>query len=77
MFAEIYSPPSVAGRAEQWGLRGGRSLDLTTKDKDGKTWDFSKPEMRRRAMEKIEKDNPLLIIDSPMCKDWNRLMNLN
>ena len=34
--AEIYSPPRVTKRAEQWGLKGGWSLDLTTKDSDGK-----------------------------------------
>ena len=64
--SEIYSPPGVAVRAKEIGLRPGWSLDLTTKDKDGKAWDFSKPEMRNRAIDKIGKDKPLVIIGSPM-----------
>jgi hypothetical protein len=32
--SEIYSPPRVSKRADQWGLTGGWSLDLTTKDSD-------------------------------------------
>ena len=75
--AEIYSPPRIAKRAEAWGLRGGWSLDLTEKDHDGKAWDLSKKEMRRRAVQKINKDKPLLIIGSPMCTDWSSMMNLN
>ena len=75
--AEIYSPPRVAARAKLWGLKGGWSLDLTTKDRDGKRWDFSKREMRRRAIEKIKADKPLLIIGSPMCTDWSTMMFMN
>ena len=75
--AEIYSPPRVTKRAEQWGLRGGWSLDLTTRDSDGKKWGFSKPMMQRRAIEKINKDRPLLTIGSPMCIDWSSMMNFN
>ena len=75
--AEIYSPPKVTQRAKQWGLTPGWSLDLTTKDKDGKAWDFSMKEMRARAINKIKRDRPLLIIGSPMCTDWSSMMNLN
>ena len=39
--AEIYSPPRISKRASEVGLKGGWSLDLTTKDSDGKAWDFS------------------------------------
>ena len=67
--AEIYSPPRVAARAQAFGLRPGWSLDLTTQDNDGKPWDFSRREMRERAIRKIKKDRPLLIIGSPMCTD--------
>ena len=75
--AEIYSPPRVAIRAKEMGLRAGWGLDLTTKDKDGKYWDFSKIEMRQRAIAKIKKDKPLLIVGSPMCTDWSPMMNFN
>ena len=73
--SELYGPPRVAARAKELGLRAGWSLDLTTKDKDGNYWDFSKNEMRQRATAKIKKDKPLLIIGSPICTDWGPMMN--
>ena len=75
--AEIYSPPRVAKRAEELGLKAGWSLDLINHDSDGRAWDFSKPDMRARAINKIRKDKPLLIVGSPMCKDWSPMMNFN
>ena len=64
--AEIYSPPRVTKRAEQWGLNGGQGLDPTTKDHDGKPWEFSSSATRKRAADKLNKDKPLLIVGSPM-----------
>ena len=75
--AEIYSPPRVAVKAREMGLRAGWSLDLTTKDEQGNKWDLSKDKMRKKAMDKIRKDKPLLVIGSPMCTDWSSLMSLN
>ena len=75
--AEIYSPPRIAVKAKEMGLKGGWSLDLTNTDVDGKRWDFSKPEMRKRAIDKINKDKPLVIIGSPACTDWSTMMNIN
>lgn len=74
---EIYSPPRVTKSAKRWGLEGGWSPDFTTKDSDGKTWDFSKSKMRKRAIEKINKDKPLLTVGSPMGTDWSTMANLN
>ena len=67
--AEIYSPPRVCERAKAHGLRSGTSFDITTRDKDGRPWDFSKIDMRERAVKRINKEKPLLIVDSPMCTD--------
>ena len=39
--SEIYSPPRVAARAKEHGLRAGTSFDITTRDTDGRPWDFS------------------------------------
>ena len=75
--SEIYSPPRVAQRAEVWGLKKGWGLDLTTTDVDGKAWDFSRKEMRDRAINKIKRDKPLLIVGSPTCTDWSTIMQLN
>ena len=55
--AEIHSPPRIAERARKWGLRGGWSMELITTDGDGKKWDFSKKELRERAIRRIKKDN--------------------
>ncbi len=75
--AEIYSPPRVTKTAGQRGLKGGWILDLTTKDDDGKPWDFSPSTVRKRAVIKINKDKPLLSVGSPMCTDWGAMMNIN
>eukprot|EP00973_Karenia_brevis_P080971 11232062-Karenia_brevis.AAC.1 len=75
--AEIYSPPRVVKHASEFGLEGGWSLDLTTCDTDGEPWDFSRKEMRNRAIRKILEDKPILIIGSPMCTDFSLLMNWN
>ncbi len=56
--AEIYSPPRVVKRAQEIGLKPGWGLDLTTKDTDGRPWDFSKKEAKERAIMKIRKDKP-------------------
>ena len=64
--AEFYSPPRVATMASRMGLRVGWSLDLTTKDTDGRAWDFNVPEMRNRAARLVLKDKPMLLIGSPM-----------
>ena len=51
--AEVYSPPRVAAMARTMGLRAGWSLDLTTRDHDGKWWNFNDLEMRNRAIRKV------------------------
>ena len=75
--AEIYSPPRVAKRAEQWGLTGGWGLDFETEDSDGKLLNFSKSTTGARTMKNINRDKPLLIVGSPMCIDWSAMMNVN
>ena len=75
--AEVYSPARVAQMARQMGLRGGWSLDLTTEDADGRSWDFNQLEMRNRAVRKVPKDRPRLLIGSPMCTGYNVMNNIN
>ena len=55
---EMYSPPRICKTARRMNLRGGWSLDLTTRDEDGVSWDFGKEERRAKAKELIEKDRP-------------------
>jgi hypothetical protein len=74
---EVYSPERVVEAARRMGLVGGLSLDLTTSDSDGRKWDFTDPEMRRRAIRHVVEDKPLLLIGSPMCTMFSTLQNLN
>ena len=62
--AEIYSPPRVTRFAKEFGFIEEWGLDLTTCDDAGQTWDFNRPEMRRKARELVEADRPTLAIGS-------------
>ena len=73
---EIYRSPRVAKRAEQWGLKCCWGLDLTTRGHDGKPWGFSSL-ITKRITDAINNGKPLLIVGSPMCKDWSTFMKLD
>ena len=75
--SEVYSPPRVVTIAEAAGLRGGFSMDLTAPGRDGKSWDFTKVEHRRRALALVRDKRPYLLIGSPPCTAWSNLQNLN
>eukprot|EP00973_Karenia_brevis_P035770 4935681-Karenia_brevis.AAC.1 len=76
--AEVYSPPRVVEEAIRRGLKGFWSLDLTVSDPfDGKPWDFNDLEKRRRAKLLVERDQPTLLIGSPMCTAFSVLQNLS
>ena len=78
--SEIYSPPRVSAVAKMfpsYGILPGFALDLTTHDHDGRHWDFDEDEMQRRAWEKIEKEQPLLLIGSPMCTAFSAWQYIN
>ena len=63
--------------ASKMGLRAGWSLDLTTKDTDGRAWGFNVPEMRNRATRLVLTDKPMLLIASPMCTTYSVMNNAN
>eukprot|EP00973_Karenia_brevis_P073639 10231375-Karenia_brevis.AAC.1 len=75
--SEIYSPARVVQFAKEHNLKPGWSLDLTTCDIDGRPWDFSQEEMRRRAIRRVKEDKPMFVIGSPMCTNFSMLMNAN
>ena len=61
------------------GVIPGFALDLTTADADGKLWHFDNREMRDRAMERVRREKPMLLIGSPMCtafSTWQRINDL-
>ena len=75
--SEVYSPPRAVTIAEAAGLRGGFSMDLTAPGPDGKSWDFTKVEHRKRALALVRDKRPYLLIGSPPCTAWSNLQNLN
>ena len=75
--AEFYSPPRIIEMARTMGLRAGWSMDLTTRDTDGRAWDFNIPEMRNRAARRIVTDKPPLVIGSPLCTVYSAMNNIN
>ena len=63
--------------AEEKGLTGGSSIDLTTCDTDGRPWVLSLPDMRRRAYLRVRNEKPKVLIGSVMCRDVCSSMNMN
>ena len=75
---EVFSQPGVKGMAERLGIMRGLSLDLTGIDKvDGQPWDFNMRAKRDKAMDIVLGKQALLLIGSPMCKSFSKLMNWN
>ena len=73
---EIFSKPRVNGMAERLGIMLGLSLDLTGTDKDdGIPWDFNIKAKRDKVMDIVLRKEALLLIGSPMCKSFSKLMN--
>ena len=76
--AEVYSPPRITKIASDMGLRPAWALDLTTVDPDdGQHWDFTRACMRQKALELLERDQPLLVLVSPMCGAFSAMNNIN
>ena len=67
---DIYSPRRVVEVAEQMGLRGGLSLDLST------GWDFDIKADRDKVWDYIVEYEPMVVIGSPMCTMLSRLQSL-
>ena len=74
---EIYSVPRVTHWCEDYNLTPGWSLDKLTLDKDNESWDFDVEEIRERARKLIKTTKPRLLIGSPMCRYFSRLMTMN
>jgi len=68
--SEIFSPPRVIAAAmllPQHGVLPGFALDLSGFDDDGRRWDFAQADMRQRARDKLDRDEPGLVVGSPPC----------
>jgi hypothetical protein len=74
---ELYSPPRVTTTLPRWGLVAGSTFDLHA-DEAGVAWDFTRPQDRKRAWERIRAEEPFLVVGSPPCTMFSRLqLNLN
>ena len=74
---ELYSLERVNKVAKECGMKTGWSMDITTQDEDGRTWDFNIPEMRNRVARRVLTDKPLLLIGSPMCTVHSVMNQIN
>ena len=75
--AEIYSPPRITEVASRMKMKRAWALDLTTLDEHGNPWDFSLGNQRKRAVELLERDKPLLLVACPMCGPFSSINDLN
>ena len=78
--SEVYSPPRVAAAAKllpSLKLVPGFSWDVTTVDERGIPWDFDDPERRKEALDRLEREKPMLLIGSPMCTAFSAWQKLN
>ena len=75
--AEVYSPPRMTKVARQLGMKAGFALDLTNTDEEGNQWDFSKAEMRAKALKLVDEEQPAILILSPPCTMFSNLQQLN
>ncbi len=76
--SEIYSRPRVTAYVARLGLSPGFALDLTVIDPDdGQPWDFDNPEKRAKALRKVQREKPMLLIGSPMCTAFSLLQALS
>ena len=72
--AEIYTPPRFTPVASRYGLTPGFCVDLTTEKPSGGHWDLSRTEDVRELEQLQEREKPRLLIGSPPCKDFCRLL---
>ena len=74
---EIYNPARFTRDAKHFGLVPGIAYDLTQVNDDGEHWDFDRQDHRRRCLVEIAREEPVLVIGSPMCSAFSTLMNWN
>ena len=75
--SEVYNPERFKADALMKGLRFGDAFDMKLAKEDGTHWDLSKPEEQQQCRNILERRRPLLLIGSPMCTMFSRLMQLN
>ena len=80
LVAEVYSPPRITAAAKlmpELRCIPSFALDLTTRDEDGKPWDFSVYANRERARRMVMEMKPMLLVGSPMCTAFSAWQHIN
>ena len=75
--SEIHSPPRVAARTKCHNLKFGFSFDLTCIDNQRTPWDFSIANMKKTTIDKLNGEQPEMLIVSPKCRLFNQFQNQN
>ena len=76
-FCEIFSSPRVCKIAEEVGMRGGYSLDVSWRDEvTGRSWNFLEEANQHRLWGLLKKSRPRLLVASPPCTTFSSLQNL-
>ena len=66
--AELFSPMRMTGMAEEFGLRGGWSVDDRCTDPiTGRTYDLRSKKDQNEVRKMIRRDRPLVLTASPPC----------
>lgn len=68
---EVYSPPRVASRAKQHSMEQGVSIDLLT------GWDLEDPSAIQAMWQKLEEEDPILVVICPPCTAFSQLQEWN
>ena len=75
--SEVFCPGKFTARAASYGLNAGHAYDLAVAGPDGQPRDLSREYHRALCDAEIEREDPYLLVGSPMCKAFSQIMNLN
>merc|ERR1711884_993280 len=75
--AEVFSPPRVVTMAKRNGLTGTWSFDRLVERSPGERWDLGKKSHQQEVIKLIEKTRPGLLVGSPPCSWFSRVMQIN
>ena len=75
--AEIFSPPRIVTVARRRGISARWSFDRLVEKEPGTPWDLSRRSHQLAILKILEEEKPELIVGSPPCSHYSRIMALN
>ena len=75
--AEIFSPPRIVTIAKKNGLAARWSFDRLVEKEAGVPWDLTRRAHQMEILRIIEDEKPQLVIGSPPCSHFSKIMALN